>query len=98
MDKDSFVQRWGQDERYLAVTRAIAGQPTVRLVITTRSTSDVTLFAGLRDLTPDGSATLPSQLVLVRSASMEQSNVTFTMKLVTITGWKDSKLQCFVLS
>jgi hypothetical protein len=23
------IQRWGQDERYLAVTRAIAGQPTV---------------------------------------------------------------------
>src|SRR5207237_6859640 len=27
--KEQFVQRWGQDERYLAVTRAIAGQPTV---------------------------------------------------------------------
>ena len=27
--KDQLVQRWGQDERYLAVTRAIAGQPTV---------------------------------------------------------------------
>jgi len=27
--KDQLVQRWSQDERYLAVTRAIAGQPTV---------------------------------------------------------------------
>ena len=27
--RDQLVQRWGQDERYLAVTRAIAGQPTV---------------------------------------------------------------------
>jgi hypothetical protein len=27
--KDQLIQRWGQDERYLAVTRAIAGQPTV---------------------------------------------------------------------
>jgi ABC-2 type transport system ATP-binding protein len=41
----------------------IAGQPTVRLVITTRSTRDVTLFAGLRDVDDDGSSTLPSQLV-----------------------------------
>jgi ABC-2 type transport system ATP-binding protein len=41
----------------------IAGQPTVRLVITTRSTSDVTLFASLRDVGTDGSSTLPSQLV-----------------------------------
>jgi ABC-2 type transport system ATP-binding protein len=41
----------------------IAGQPTVQLVITTQSTRDVTLFAGLRDLAPDGSQTLPSQLV-----------------------------------
>jgi ABC-2 type transport system ATP-binding protein len=41
----------------------VAGQPTVQLVITTTSTSDVTLFAGLRDVASDGSATLPSQLV-----------------------------------
>lgn len=27
--KDALAQRWGQDERYLAATRAIAGQPTV---------------------------------------------------------------------
>jgi hypothetical protein len=27
--QDQLVKRWGQDERYLAVTRAIAGQPTV---------------------------------------------------------------------
>ena len=27
--RDQLVQRWGQDERYLAATRAIAGQPTV---------------------------------------------------------------------
>ena len=27
--KDTLTQRWGQDERYLAATRAIAGQPTV---------------------------------------------------------------------
>jgi ABC-2 type transport system ATP-binding protein len=41
----------------------IAGAPTVRLVVTTQSTSDVMLFAGLRDVGPDGSPTLPSQLV-----------------------------------
>ncbi len=41
----------------------IAGTPTVRLVVTARSTRDVILFAGLRDLGTDGSATLPSQLV-----------------------------------
>ncbi|MGI9146367.1 MAG: hypothetical protein ACR2IK_07460 [Chloroflexota bacterium] len=27
--RDQLVQRWGQDERYLAATRAIGGQPTV---------------------------------------------------------------------
>lgn len=27
--RDQLVQQWGQDERYLAATRAIAGQPTV---------------------------------------------------------------------
>ncbi len=32
-------------------------------MITTRTTTDATLFAGLRDVAPDGSQTLPSQLV-----------------------------------
>src|SRR5712692_6485849 len=29
LNRDAVTQRWGQDERYLAATRAIAGQPTV---------------------------------------------------------------------
>jgi ABC-2 type transport system ATP-binding protein len=47
----------------LAHELLIAGQPTVRLTVTARSTRDVTLFAGLRDVAPDGANTLPSQLV-----------------------------------
>jgi ABC-2 type transport system ATP-binding protein len=35
----------------------------VRLVVTSQSTRDVILFAGLRDVAPDGAQTLPSQLV-----------------------------------
>jgi ABC-2 type transport system ATP-binding protein len=41
----------------------IAGSPSVRLSVTAKSSSDVTLFAGLRDVAPDGTTTLPSQLV-----------------------------------
>ena len=41
----------------------VAGQPSVRLVITSRHTRDATLFAALRDLAPDGTLTLPDQLV-----------------------------------
>jgi ABC-2 type transport system ATP-binding protein len=41
----------------------IAGQPTVRLSITARSTRDAVLFVGLRDVGTDGVGTLPSQLV-----------------------------------
>ncbi|WP_375480879.1 alpha/beta fold hydrolase [uncultured Jatrophihabitans sp.] len=41
----------------------IVGAPTVRLTVTPRSSGDVVLFVGLRDLDKDGSATLPSQLV-----------------------------------
>ena len=41
----------------------IAGQPTVRLMVTARTTTDATLFAALRDLAPDGTLDLPSQLV-----------------------------------
>ena len=40
----------------------IVGSPTVRLAVTSTA-SDATLFAGLRDLAPDGTSTLPSQLV-----------------------------------
>jgi len=40
----------------------IAGQPTVRLTVTS-STSEAQLFVGLRDLSSDGTSTLPSQLV-----------------------------------
>jgi ABC-2 type transport system ATP-binding protein len=47
------------------LTRAVlvAGVPTVRLVVTAHDSSDVTLFAGVRDLSPDGVATLPSGIV-----------------------------------
>jgi len=41
----------------------IAGQPTVRLTITSRTTRDAVLFVGLRDVSNDGSSTLPSQLI-----------------------------------
>jgi ABC-2 type transport system ATP-binding protein len=41
----------------------VAGAPTVRIVVTARSSRDVTLFAGLRDVGSDGAQTLPSQLV-----------------------------------
>jgi ABC-2 type transport system ATP-binding protein len=41
----------------------IAGQPTVRLSVTPRTTKDATLFVGLRDVANDGGSTLPSQLV-----------------------------------
>jgi ABC-2 type transport system ATP-binding protein len=41
----------------------VAGSSTVQLVVTAQTTRDVTLFAGLRDLAPDGTSTLPSQLV-----------------------------------
>jgi ABC-2 type transport system ATP-binding protein len=41
----------------------IAGQPTVGLLVTAHTTTDVTLFAGLLDVAPDGTQTLPSQLV-----------------------------------
>jgi ABC-2 type transport system ATP-binding protein len=41
----------------------IAGAPTVRLVVTSRTAHDVTLFAGLRDLAPDGDERLPEGLV-----------------------------------
>jgi ABC-2 type transport system ATP-binding protein len=40
----------------------VAGQPSVTLTVTS-STRDVTLFAGLRDLAPDGTAELPSQII-----------------------------------
>ncbi len=40
----------------------IAGQPTVRLSVTSTA-RDATLFVGLRDVANDGGSTLPSQLV-----------------------------------
>jgi ABC-2 type transport system ATP-binding protein len=40
----------------------IAGESTVSLIVTSTA-KNATLFASLRDLTPDGSITLPSQLV-----------------------------------
>ncbi|MGI8679263.1 MAG: alpha/beta fold hydrolase [Jatrophihabitans sp.] len=42
---------------------AIVGQPSVQLTVTARTTRDAVLFAGLRDVAPDGSYTLPSQLI-----------------------------------
>jgi ABC-2 type transport system ATP-binding protein len=41
----------------------IAGQPTVRLTVTARTSQDAVLFAALRDLAPDGEEQLPAQLV-----------------------------------
>jgi ABC-2 type transport system ATP-binding protein len=41
----------------------VVGSSTVRLTITPKSTSDATLFVGLRDVSSDGTNTLPSQLV-----------------------------------
>jgi ABC-2 type transport system ATP-binding protein len=41
----------------------IAGQPSVRLVVTAHTTRDATLFVALRDLSPDGTLALPAQLV-----------------------------------
>ncbi|WP_375480238.1 ATP-binding cassette domain-containing protein [uncultured Jatrophihabitans sp.] len=42
---------------------SIAGQSSVSIVVTTKTSTDATLFAGLRDLASDGADTLPSQLV-----------------------------------
>ncbi len=41
----------------------VAGQSTVRIVVTSRTAADVTLFAGLRDVDPGAASILPSQLV-----------------------------------
>jgi ABC-2 type transport system ATP-binding protein len=41
----------------------VAGAPSVSLVVTVSGARDVTLFAALRDLAPDGTTTLPAQLV-----------------------------------
>jgi ABC-2 type transport system ATP-binding protein len=47
----------------LTSTLLIAGSSQVTLKITPNSTTDATLFVALRDLAPDGSPTLPAQLV-----------------------------------
>ncbi len=47
----------------LSSSLLVAGSSTVRLTITSKSTSDATLFVGLRDISNDGTNTLPSQLV-----------------------------------
>jgi ABC-2 type transport system ATP-binding protein len=55
----------------LADSVPIVGAPTVRLRVTS-STHDATLFAGLRDLAPDDTSTLPSQLVApIRLAGLQ---------------------------
>ena len=41
----------------------VVGGSTVRLTVTAKQAGDAVLFAGLRDLGTDGTATLPSQLV-----------------------------------
>ncbi|HEU5267008.1 MAG TPA: ATP-binding cassette domain-containing protein, partial [Jatrophihabitans sp.] len=41
----------------------IAGQPTVRVLVSAKATTDAVVFAALRDVGTDGSSTLPSQLV-----------------------------------
>ncbi len=47
----------------LSSSYLIAGGSSVRLSVTTKSTTDATLFVGLRDVSSDGTNTLPSQLV-----------------------------------
>ncbi len=42
---------------------SIVGAPRVRITVTPGLTRDAVLFAGLRDLAPDGTSSLPSQLV-----------------------------------
>ncbi|MCU1657849.1 MAG: transporter related protein [Pseudonocardiales bacterium] len=41
----------------------VAGAPTVTLTVTTRTTTDATLFVALHDVAPDGTDVLPSGLV-----------------------------------
>ncbi len=47
----------------LSSSYLIAGGSSVRLSVTPKSTTDATLFIGLRDVSSDGTNTLPSQLV-----------------------------------
>ncbi|MBN9620050.1 MAG: alpha/beta fold hydrolase, partial [Actinobacteria bacterium] len=47
----------------LARSQLVAGASTVTLQVTTRTTTDAVLFASLRDDAPDGTSTLPAQLV-----------------------------------
>jgi ABC-2 type transport system ATP-binding protein len=47
----------------LSSSLLIAGSSTVQLTVSAKSTSDATLFLGLRDVSSDGTDTLPSQLV-----------------------------------
>jgi len=63
----------------------IAGQPTVRISVTS-STTEAQLFLGLRDVAPDGSATLPSHLVSpIRLTGLTPGTArTVTVRLPTI--------------
>jgi ABC-2 type transport system ATP-binding protein len=47
----------------LSKSMLITGSSTVQLTVTPRTTTDATLFVGLRDVASDGTNTLPSQLV-----------------------------------
>jgi ABC-2 type transport system ATP-binding protein len=72
--------------RPLARSLLIAGQPTVRLTVTTLTTRDATLFAGLSDLAPDGTATLPAELVAPLRLTGMQPGVprTVTVRLPSV--------------
>ena len=47
----------------LSSSLAIVGQPSVRVTVTAHTTHDATLFAALRDVAPDGAASLPASRV-----------------------------------
>ena len=64
----------------------VAGAPTVSFTVSSPTAGDATLFASLRDIAPDGSATLPSQLVVPLVVPGLTANVarTVTVRLPSI--------------
>ncbi|WP_460606371.1 ATP-binding cassette domain-containing protein [Jatrophihabitans fulvus] len=65
---------------------SIVGQPTVRVSVQSNKSGDAVLFAGLRDVSSDGSYTLPSQLVSpLRITGLRAGEArTVTVRLPTI--------------
>jgi len=57
----------------------IVGSSSVRLTVTAQTSGDVVLFAGLRDLSADGSDTLPSSLVSPLRITGVQADVPTTV-------------------